>query len=148
MLIAKMWMVYFGEYEEMIIKTRRTLEEAVEKVVQQLNDHINCDIEQQNIKIRKNNNKEKQTIKKHVKEIKVFNESISRLKGQMSELEKSHKDDKKKIEKEIELLKKDKVLDFRKFLSDKYNQKRQSIIEQIDNKENDGTAKLLYLVFF
>ena len=65
----------------------------------------------------------------------------------MSELEKSHKDDKKKIEKEIELLKKDKVLDFRKFLSDKYNQKRQSIIEQIDNKENDGTAKLLYLVF-
>lgn len=129
-------------------KDKRTLEEAVEKVVQQLNDHINCDIEQQNIKIRKNNNKEKQNHKEACeRDKKALNESISRLKGQMSELEKSHKDDKKKIEKEIELLKKDKVLDFRKFLSDKYNQKRQSIIEQIDNKENDGTAKLLYLFF-
>ena len=79
-------------------KDKRTLEEAVEKVVQQLNDHINCDIEQQNIKIRKNNNKEKQNHKEACeRDKKALNESISRLKGQMSELEKSHKDDKKKI---------------------------------------------------
>lgn len=127
---------------------KKTLEDVVQKVANKLEAYINSDIERQNVEIRKKNT---DMLRKYNEErdiyIKFLDEQMKKIKNKIKKAEEDYQKALQCLDDEIGQLEGDKALNFGKILSEEYNEKYNTTMNEIKHSKNNATVKLLKLAF-